>query len=235
MEGRAPWQRKKKKLTSTHAAVSATSVSTTIPAFATPANPAPFTLISHASTGPTFSPLISLSPPDSVTHIISTILGCSTSSTLVRDREFFWSYSTANPVTVRTANGGHLAISGRGDCVAWLAINGNRHRIRLANCLHAPDTMVNILSVGRMITKGWGCNFRCNPPRCELVYRGIPVGDILMSGGLFSVDLTFIRPVPESISLAPQHNAFSFANIAQNLELSLTCIRGDTDKDPEEC
>lgn len=69
MEGQAPWQRKKKKKsTGTHAAASATSVSATIPAFATPANPAPFTLI-YASTGSTFSPLISPSPHDSVTHI----------------------------------------------------------------------------------------------------------------------------------------------------------------------
>ncbi|KAG2038928.1 hypothetical protein BDR03DRAFT_981196 [Suillus americanus] len=186
-EGQAPWQcKKKKKLTDTAAVSAATSVPATIPAFATPANPAaPITLISYASTESTFSPLIP-SPPNTAAHRF----------TIIRDREFFWSYSTTDPVTVRTANGSHLAIPGRGDCVAWLDINVNRHRIRLANCLHAPDTMVNILSVGRMITKGWGCNFRCNPPRCELVYRGTPVGDIPMSGGLFSIDLTFIRPGP---------------------------------------
>ncbi|KAG1821640.1 uncharacterized protein BJ212DRAFT_912320 [Suillus subaureus] len=89
MEGQAPWQRKKKKLTGTHAAVFATSVSAMIPVFATPANPALFTLISHASTGSTFWPLISPSPPNIVTHVISTILDCSTLLTLIRACELF--------------------------------------------------------------------------------------------------------------------------------------------------
>ncbi|KAG1750848.1 hypothetical protein EDB19DRAFT_1904240 [Suillus lakei] len=238
MEGQAPRQRKKrKKLTGTNAAaVPATSVSDMIPASAAPANPAaPITLISCASTDSTFSPPILPSPPGIAARVLSTILDCSTSLTLIRDREFFWSYSTADPVTVRTANSGHLAISGRGDCLAWLTINGNRHRVRLTNCLHAPDTMVNILSVGWMVTKGWGCNFRGKPPRCELVYRGTPLGNIPMSGGLFFVDLTLICPEPESTSLPPQLDVFAFANVAQNLDLSHTCIGGDAVKDPEGC
>ncbi|KAG1784231.1 hypothetical protein EV702DRAFT_1191234 [Suillus placidus] len=100
----------------------------------------------------------------------NTILDSGTTTTLIQDRSYFWSYSTTDAITVRTANHGSLSTSGRGDCVAILSIGGKRHRIRLSNCLHAPSAMLNLLSVGWMLSKGWDCVFRASPPHCELVY-----------------------------------------------------------------
>lgn len=86
------------------------------------------------------------------------------------DKKFFWTYNTSDQVTVKTANHGQLVASARGDCVADLTVAGRTQHIRLSECLHAPGTMVNLLSVGRMLKKGWSCLFLPNPPRCQLMY-----------------------------------------------------------------
>ncbi|KAG1798859.1 uncharacterized protein HD556DRAFT_1305720 [Suillus plorans] len=103
-------------------------------------------------------------------HALSTILDSGTTSTLICDRAIFWTYSTQDPVIVKTANHGSLPTSGCGNCVAWLKIGGARHHVQLSNCLHAPGAMLNLLSVGWMLAKGWECNFRGEPARCELIY-----------------------------------------------------------------
>ncbi|KAG2108534.1 hypothetical protein DEU56DRAFT_750098 [Suillus clintonianus] len=91
-------------------------------------------------------------------QVLSTILDSGTTSTLITDRSLFWTYSTSDKVTVKTANHGRLATSGRGDCVVELTIGGRTQCLRLSECLHAPGAMINLLSVGRMISKGWACN-----------------------------------------------------------------------------
>jgi hypothetical protein len=78
---------------------------------------------------------------------------------------------------------------GRGECVADLTIDGKTHHLRLSNCLHAPGALINLLSVGHMVKRGWACNFTPSPPRCELVHRGTRLGDIPMTGNLVFVDL----------------------------------------------
>ncbi|KIK32538.1 hypothetical protein CY34DRAFT_101263, partial [Suillus luteus UH-Slu-Lm8-n1] len=114
----------------------------------------------------------------------NTILDSGTTTTLIQDRSYFWTYSTADIVTVKTANHGSLNTSGRGDCVAILTIANRKHRVCLTNCLHAPTAMLNLLSVGWMLSKGWDCAFRASPPRCELVYRGTELGSIPMANNL---------------------------------------------------
>jgi hypothetical protein len=147
-------------------------------------------------------------------QMLSTLLDSGTTSTLITDRKFFWTYSNTN-VTVKTANHGTLVTSGRGDCVAELTVNNRTQRIRLGECLHAPGALINLLSVGRMVKKGWACNFLPSPPRCQLVYRGDCVGDIPMVGNLMFLDLRFILPSTPS----PHIEISAFAKVPLSWDL----------------
>jgi hypothetical protein len=109
------------------------------------------------------------------------------------EEDVFWTYNQTS-VTVKTANHGELPASGRGNCVADFTINGQTRRICLSDCLHAPGAFINLVSVARMLKKGWECNFKPHPPRCELIRQEKTLGVIPMTGHLFLLDLKFIRP-----------------------------------------
>ncbi|KIK36035.1 hypothetical protein CY34DRAFT_59443, partial [Suillus luteus UH-Slu-Lm8-n1] len=115
---------------------------------------------------------------------LSTILDSRTTSTLITRREFFWTFSAGTNVTVKTANHGILPTSGRGDCVADLIIGNRTQHIWLSDCLHAPGALINLMSVGRMLNKGWECNFRPFPSRCQLVFHKTVLGDVPLQGNL---------------------------------------------------
>jgi hypothetical protein len=219
MAGQAPWQQKKKKENELTAA-------------AAPAPPPeqPFgqmTALAAPFVPPTASESLrydlSCSLVDMSTqalhHTLTTILDSGTTSTLVLDRRMFWSYSSQDPVIVKTANHSSLPTLGRGDCVAWLTLGGTRHRVRFSNCLHAPGAMLNLLSVGWMLSKGWECNFRGELARCELVYRGRALGALLMTGRLFYVDLEFIPPSAKWPSLIPGPELSAFAHVPLTFDL----------------
>jgi hypothetical protein len=70
--------------------------------------------------------------------------------------DLFWTYNTTAAKDVKTANLGVLKTHARGDCVAIFTYNGLSTRV---NCLHAPDAIVNLLSVGRFVTVGVACTF----------------------------------------------------------------------------
>lgn len=162
--------------------------------------------------------------PDTVTRVLSsalcTILDSSTTSTLISDCSYFWSYSTEHVATVRIANHGSLAASGCGDCVALLMVARRKHCVRLTNCLYTPSAMFNLLSVGWMLNRGLECNFHGSPPRCELIYRGTALGSLAMSNNLFFVDLEFVRPPAVSSLTTQPHLKFSaFAQTPMSLDL----------------
>ncbi|KAG2740381.1 hypothetical protein P692DRAFT_201673073, partial [Suillus brevipes Sb2] len=69
---------------------------------------------------------------------LSTILDSGTTSMLIMDKKYFWTYNTSDQVTVKTANHGKLITAAHGDCVADLTVAGQMQRIRLSECLHAP-------------------------------------------------------------------------------------------------
>ncbi|KAG1786744.1 uncharacterized protein HD556DRAFT_1313237 [Suillus plorans] len=128
--------------------------------------------------------------------MLSTILDSGTTSTLVCDHAMFWTYSTQDPVVVKTANHGSLHTSGRGDCVTWLKIG-----------------------VRWMLSKEWECNFQGEPAHWELVYRRESLGTIPMSGHLFYVDLEFIPPqelVP-LVSEPSEVSAFAWVPLTYDL------------------
>ena len=59
--------------------------------------------------------------------------------------------------------------------------------------------MLNLLSVGWMVAKGWECNFRGAPPRCDLVYHTQPLGSHLLQNNLCFLNIKFLSvdtPLP---------------------------------------
>lgn len=134
-----------------------------------------------------------------VHSILSTILDSGTTSNLIADRSFFWTYAESSRVTVKTANHGSLPTSGRGDCVAELTLGGRTFQITFTDCLHAPGTMINLLSIGHMLKRWWSCNFEHSPAQCQLKYHGEVLGEVPMTGNLFFIDLKFICP-PNAVS-----------------------------------
>lgn len=144
---------------------------------------------------------------------LSTILDSGTTSNLIMDRSYFWTYSESTRVMVKTANHGRLPTSGRGNCIADLTLGARTFRVTFTNCLHAPGAMINLLSVGHMLRKKWSCNFEHSPARCQLKYHGETLSEIPMTGNLFFVDVKFIRPTePSSHSSTLPHEISSFAH-----------------------
>ncbi|KIK32890.1 hypothetical protein CY34DRAFT_100590, partial [Suillus luteus UH-Slu-Lm8-n1] len=200
MEGKAPWRNKptstpsKKKEVA--AAATETNAATNASSSSTETSESPRRHLACAVIEEVDSSLDAFPSSEDIacmtSSMLSTILDTGTTSTLITDREMFWSFAASSSVTVKTANHGSLPTSGRGECVADLTLNDQTFRIRLTNCLHAPalstpGALVNLLSVGHMLRKGWACNFLPSL-RCELSYNGELLGNIPMRGNLFFVD-----------------------------------------------
>lgn len=151
-------------------------------------------------------------------QMLSTILDSGTTSNLIIDRSYFWTYSENSTVTVKTANHGKLATSGRGNCVAELTLGGRTFRITFTDCLHAPGAMINLLSVGHMLKRKWSCAFEHSPARCQLKYHGELLGELPMVGNLFFIDLKFIRP-DESPPALHTRELSAFARSPLSLDL----------------
>jgi hypothetical protein len=212
MEGQAPWMRKKKegeKDTVVAAAV--------VPTSKAPAPPAPTPPIAAAAVTSLMQDLsfasISEIPEEiacAATLPFTMILDSGTTVNLVKDRSFFHTYSTEDPVDVLTANHGVLQTKGRGTCIAWFTIGQRRLHIRLTNCLHAPGALLNLLSVSCMNAKGWDISFRANMT-CDLVYKGSALGSIPATGKLYAVGFEFISALstPPVTSFPPEFTAFA--------------------------
>ncbi|KIJ21163.1 hypothetical protein PAXINDRAFT_6933 [Paxillus involutus ATCC 200175] len=214
MEGQAPWQQKKKKKkkdgtpsgTPTPTASPAVSCSS-LPVISAAAVASTFPTSGNAFLGdlscvsiePLDSGILSLELAAHVHSALSTILDSGTTTTLIWDRAHFWSFSQDSSPTVHTANHGFLATSSQGDCMAILTVSGVKRCIRFSNCLHAPDAMLNLLSVGWMLNKGWECNFKGNPSHCDLVYRGHGLGSLPLSSSLVEMsEMPNVRLAAES-------------------------------------
>ncbi|KAG1834039.1 hypothetical protein DFJ58DRAFT_847685 [Suillus subalutaceus] len=193
MEGKAPWaQQKGKPKKDVSASATETKANEDAPAAATTqtAASAVTTELQHRQN---LSFAIIEEVDQDYSHLAlcstSTILESGTTSTLIMDRDVFWTYSQNSFVKVKTANHGYLSTSGHGDCMADLVINGNSFRIRFTDCLHAPGAYINLLSISRMLKKGWACHFQPFPPCCYLTHQGKLYGTIPEVGDLFLVNL----------------------------------------------
>ena len=99
---------------------------------------------------------------------------------------------------VQTANHGMLCTTGRGTCIAELILGSEKYRVTLHECLHAPEALINLLSVGCMLEKGWDCEFRGSrsgsTAHCQLSYNREILGSLPLVGNFCHVDLQFIHP-----------------------------------------
>lgn len=128
------------------------------------------------------------------TVMSSTILDSGTTTHLIRDPSFFWTFTRDSTVSMRTANQGSLGTEGHGDCVAILKLGDKRIRLRLQGCLYAPNAVANLLSVGRMVEHGWEVRFKGGPNRCELLHSNESLGHVNMRGQLCFLNVEFVRP-----------------------------------------
>jgi hypothetical protein len=139
--------------------------------------------------------------PSVVNTYISTLLDSGASSHIIKDARYFWNYDRQGAKSVRTANHGTLPVLGSGDCVAIVRYGNLSTRLTLRNCLHAPSAVVNLLSVGKIVSAGLGCNFENNnaiisAPRPDK--RTLCKGT--MVNNLFFLDI-------EYLAAPPNHNA----------------------------
>jgi hypothetical protein len=86
-----------------------------------------------------------------VEHFLSVLMDSGTTSHLIINRSFFWSFDSLGATSVRTANHRVLATTGRGDCLAVVRWGMKRIQLKLRGCLHAPSAVINLFSVGRMV------------------------------------------------------------------------------------
>ncbi|KIK15338.1 hypothetical protein PISMIDRAFT_115344 [Pisolithus microcarpus 441] len=142
--------------------------------------------------------------------VSSTILDSGTTTHLIRDSSFFWTFTRDSTVSMKTANQGSLGTEGYGDCVAILKLGDRRIRLRLEHCLYAPNAVVNLLSVGRMTERGWELRFKGGPSWCEMYHANEPLGSVDMRGQLCFLDVEFICPPnsPDSV-ITPGFTAFT--------------------------
>lgn len=127
MEGQVPWMKNKKKKSTVAAAVVITptpSLPLTFPPV--PAIAAAVANLSSLMENLSFTSIAELSNEMScsINLPFTTILDSGTTVTLIKDRHFFHTYSTMDTVSVHTANHSILQTTGRGNCVAWLTIDG---------------------------------------------------------------------------------------------------------------
>jgi hypothetical protein len=69
---------------------------------------------------------------------------------IITDRKLFHTYDKAGAVDVSTANCGSLSAIASGDVIFCLPFGGRFVLFTLCCCLHAPDTPINLLSVGAL-------------------------------------------------------------------------------------
>ena len=157
-----------------------------------------------------------------LSHIgLGALLDSGTTSHLICNKSHFWSFNETLATPVRTANHGILTTQGRGDCVAIVRWNGHCLRLKLRRCLHAPDAVINLISVGAMVGAGFGCNFDHGKVS---VTAPFPSGrrvcyERRLEGNLGFLDLEFVPPPSSSIanSATPESSAFARVKVTADL------------------
>ena len=97
---------------------------------------------------------------------------------------------------MKTANHGTLRALAQGDCLVVLHCRSSPVRLWLRDCLHAPDAVSNLLSVGRLINKGFRCSFEASrvtissPSDCSTTFSFT----CSLTGSLALLPLQFVAP-----------------------------------------
>ena len=161
-----------------------------------------------------------------VVNSLTTLLDSGATSHLVKGREFFWDYNKEEAQKVKMANLGVLKTQASGTCVACFTYNGVSMRVKLKNCLHAPNAFVNLLSIGWFINGEVSCTFKKG--YVTLLKGGMSFGYGPMVNKLFILKVEFLKP-PISTSVTPSTSPIMeqpsnadvamFAKVPETLEL----------------
>lgn len=108
---------------------------------------------------PTVHPMVFMS----YAHLYNSIIDSGCTNHIIRDRRFFWTYSTSGVVPIQTANCGNLVAQARGDVKFCVTIGDKSIIWTLKNCFHVPDVPVNLLSLGAMREGGVDFHFPAGP------------------------------------------------------------------------
>jgi hypothetical protein len=115
MAGQAPWQKKNKKKKETAAVATSTPPTPSTTSLVSPPPIAAYAMHVRDLSCASIEELLDEVLDDDVSanaQALSTILDSGTTSTLISDQAMFWTYSTQDPVVVKTANHGSLHTSG---------------------------------------------------------------------------------------------------------------------------
>ena len=131
-------------------------------------------------------------------HTFTTILDSGTTSHLIKDHRYLFNFAHKDCPPVKTANQGNLMTTGRGRCIVELALGDSTYCLILMDCLHAPNALLNLLSVSRMLQKGWDCDFKGSSspsgPYCHLSYKGKIPGNSPLTDNLCYLNVRFLHP-----------------------------------------
>lgn len=87
----------------------------------------------------------------SIESHFNSVLDSACTTHIIRDAKHFWTYHPELAVPVGTANCGILQTKARGEVRFRAHVDGLSVVLVLADCLHAPDVPINLLSVGSMV------------------------------------------------------------------------------------
>jgi hypothetical protein len=141
---------------------------------------------------------------------VLTVLDSGASSHIIKDARYFWNYDRQGVKLVRTANHETLPALGSGDCIAIVHHGNLSTRLTLQNCLHAPSAVINLLSVGKIVSAGFGCNFKNNN---TIISTPRPDKHTLCEGtmvnNLFLLDIEYLPAPPYNKAQIPcSHYSF---------------------------
>ena len=198
--------KKKEKGETAAAAVLPTATVPTIPLLMTSSLPSTDHRCDLSCTGiiedKPYSKLACLMTP----HTFTTILDSGMTSHLIKDRGYFLDFTQEDRPPVKTANHGNLLTTGCRTCVVEITLGGLTYRVTLKDCLHALGGVLNLLSVGWVLQKGWDCDFKGSNansgPHCCLSYHGEALGEIPMTRNLCYLNICFLHP--DELSSGPK-------------------------------
>ena len=146
----------------------------------------------------------------------STLLDSGATSHLIKSCELFWTYNTTATRDVKTANLSILKTHAHGDCVVIFKYNGIATRINLCNCLHATDTIINLLSVRCFVTAGISHLFQEGKVLLSVPTKTFGHGP--MVNRLFILDVEYIK-LPDSLPPSLSSELACFAKVPETLDL----------------
>lgn len=127
----------------------------------------------------------------------SWIVDSGAGSHMCHDRSLFVDLEETNGRSVFTANGKEVKVKGEGTCrLECLDKIGNLVQLQISNVLYIPELNFNLLSVGKMMSKGVSVDFK--PTGCYLSINGENVGYAEQIDGVYQLKVNQKKRISKS-------------------------------------